>query len=124
MDLGATICTRGNPNCSKCPISRNCNALKQNKINDFPEKKQKKQLPTKYIRMFIIINKKGEVLLEKRDHLKVYGLGYGACQKNENILSNFKLKNQKSWKNLSIHLAITIFVYNQKNTMLFLSVII
>ena len=41
MDLGATICTRSNPNCSKCPISRNCNALKQNKINDFPKKNKK-----------------------------------------------------------------------------------
>ncbi len=97
MDLGATICTRSNPNCSKCPISRNCNALKQNKINDFPEKKQKKQLSTKYISMFIIINKKGEVLLEKRPSKGVWARLW-SLPENENILSNFKLKNQKSWK--------------------------
>ena len=73
--------------------------------------------------MFIIINKKGEVLLEKRPSKGVWARLW-SLPENENILSNFKLKNQKSWKNLSIHLAITIFVYNQKNTMLFLSVII
>lgn len=34
MELGATICTRGNPSCSSCPVSTHCRALSLSKHNE------------------------------------------------------------------------------------------
>ena len=39
MDLGATICTKNKPQCSKCPVSSSCQAKARNVIAAYPEKK-------------------------------------------------------------------------------------
>ncbi len=97
MDLGATVCTRKKPNCFKCPISENCVALRANQINKFPEKKQKKELITKHTNLYIIVNDKGEVLLEKRPPKGVWA-GLWSFPENENILSKLKLSKKKNWE--------------------------
>lgn len=76
MDLGATVCTRSNPSCGKCPLSENCSALNTNSIDKFPEKKRKKKLPIKSVVMFIFQNESGEVYLEKRPPRGVWGSLY------------------------------------------------
>lgn len=35
MELGATVCTPQNPNCSKCPVSSNCNAYLMTKSGNY-----------------------------------------------------------------------------------------
>lgn len=45
MDLGATVCTPRSPKCSLCPFSNECSAFLLGKQEDFPVKKQKKEVP-------------------------------------------------------------------------------
>lgn len=42
MELGATICTPKNPSCLLCPIKKNCEALKQDKVEELPLSKPRK----------------------------------------------------------------------------------
>ncbi len=41
MDLGATCCTRNQPNCVACPQHSDCFAHKTNQIDEFPSRKPK-----------------------------------------------------------------------------------
>ncbi len=73
MDLGAMICTRTKPACALCPLMESCVARQQGKETCFPEPKPRKILPEKSVRMLMIINDAGEVLLEKRPVTGVWG---------------------------------------------------
>lgn len=73
MDLGATVCTRSKPLCDSCPLSANCEAFKRDLTASIPGKKPKKALPVKTVAMFIILNKAGEVLLQKRPPSGIWG---------------------------------------------------
>ncbi len=73
MDMGATLCTRSKPDCASCPISQWCEAHAQGKEMDFPEPKPRKVLPEKQIRMLMLVNTHGEVLLEKRPPVGIWG---------------------------------------------------
>ena len=76
MDLGATVCTRSKPSCPVCPLQMNCRAKHEERITEFPGKKAKKVLPVKSVSMFILQNKHGEVLLEKRPAQGIWGSLY------------------------------------------------
>lgn len=73
MDLGATVCTRSSAKCDICPLSENCNALQQNRVNDLPGKKPKKSMPVKQKRFLIIRNEQGDYLMEKRPPAGIWG---------------------------------------------------
>jgi A/G-specific adenine glycosylase len=73
MDLGATICTRKNPSCSKCPILLGCKAKQLNRTDDFPTPKPTKTLPIKQCTFLILINSENEILLEKRPPIGIWG---------------------------------------------------
>ena len=72
MDLGATICTRGRPRCSECPINTGCQAYANNEVYLLPTPKPKKTMPQKQTTM-LILSKAGEVLLEKRPQTGIWG---------------------------------------------------
>lgn len=72
MDLGATLCTRSKPNCDYCPLNSNCEALKQNRINELPTPKPRKISPAKKITMLIFLYG-NEVMLEKRPPDGIWG---------------------------------------------------
>ena len=46
MDLGATLCMRSKPNCQACPLSRRCQALAEDRVQELPTKK--KNLPNRF----------------------------------------------------------------------------
>ena len=73
MDLGAIVCTRTNPDCTNCPLTRTCFARKTARIAEYPGRKPKKTLPVKTTWMLVIENTKREVLLEKRPPIGVWG---------------------------------------------------
>ena len=73
MDLGATLCTRSKPACDNCPMSRDCEANLQQRVGEFPGKKPRKALPTKQVVMPVVLNSRGEVLLEKRPPSGIWG---------------------------------------------------
>jgi A/G-specific adenine glycosylase len=67
MDLGATICIRGNPLCHLCPLQKKCRAYLLGKQKAFPTKNpHKKILPVRKIQWMVLQNYDGAVLLEKR----------------------------------------------------------
>jgi A/G-specific adenine glycosylase len=73
MDLGATVCTRRNPTCDICPLTKNCFARKADRQHDFPGSKPKKVMPNRETVFAIIENAKGEVLLQQRPPTGIWG---------------------------------------------------
>ena len=73
MDLGATVCTRANPDCHVCPLTLNCFSKVKNKQHYFPEKKPKVKMPKRDTVFAIMENDCGEILLEQRPTRGVWG---------------------------------------------------
>lgn len=73
MDLGATLCTRRNPTCDVCPLTKDCFARKTERQHDFPGSKPKKIIPNKETVFAIIENSEGEVLLQQRPPTGIWG---------------------------------------------------
>ena len=73
MDLGATVCRRGQPKCHTCPLTTGCQARIQGNIDQYPGKKPKKILPEKAVTMLIIRNQAGEVLMQRRPPVGIWG---------------------------------------------------
>lgn len=66
MDLGATLCTRSNPQCLICPLNNRCTASHQGNPTAYPQKAARKDIPTKQVVMLIAQVPDGSILLEKR----------------------------------------------------------
>lgn len=94
MDLGATLCTRGNPACELCPLASDCKALASNSITSYPGKKPKKALPVKAVNMLILRNESGHVLLEKRPDSGIWG---GLYSLPEQSMSNSDGDSRAGW---------------------------
>lgn len=73
MDLGATLCRRGQPNCSSCPFNDVCLGHKQGIAKNLPVGKKRKALPEKATFMLLLKNHAGEVLLEQRPPAGLWG---------------------------------------------------
>ena len=72
MDMGATICTRGKPNCLACPVAELCLARKQNRVGELPTPRQKKVLPERSVSLLVFYSA-GRVLLEMRPPAGIWG---------------------------------------------------
>ncbi len=66
MDLGATLCTRSRPQCTRCPVADGCIALRDGLTGVLPEAKPKRDMPTRATTMLIVRDARGRVLLERR----------------------------------------------------------
>jgi A/G-specific adenine glycosylase len=66
MDLGATLCTRSQPACLRCPVAAGCIALRDGLTGLLPEPKPKRTLPTRATTMLIVRDTDGRVLLVRR----------------------------------------------------------
>lgn len=73
MDLGATICTRTHPACTRCPLQSDCQAYAQANWADYPGKKPRKALPVRTVQLLVIKDPNGCVLLEKRPPQGIWG---------------------------------------------------
>ncbi|HEY4539253.1 MAG TPA: A/G-specific adenine glycosylase [Faecalibacter sp.] len=65
MDLGATICLPKNPQCDRCPLNASCEALRLNKVLDYPVKTKKVKVSNRFLH-FILVEKEGNIGLVKR----------------------------------------------------------
>jgi len=72
MDLGATLCTRTKPACHRCPLSRECQALKSGSPTRWPVKKPKKEKPQRMTTMLLAVDQ-NEVLLKRRPPSGIWG---------------------------------------------------
>lgn len=73
MDLGATLCRRGRPDCSACPLHADCEAHRLGREAGFPSPRPKKTLPVRRTCMLLLANGRGEVLLEQRPPSGIWG---------------------------------------------------
>lgn len=73
MDLGATVCTRGRPACERCPVSTGCRARALEQVARFPTARPRRALPVRAVRMLMLCNARGEVLLERRPPAGIWG---------------------------------------------------
>jgi A/G-specific adenine glycosylase len=72
MDLGATVCTKANPDCSACPVRKDCVARKKSRVADIPAARPKKALPTKRATWLLLLHK-GSILMERRPSSGLWG---------------------------------------------------
>jgi A/G-specific adenine glycosylase len=87
MDLGAILCTRSRPRCEDCPVMVDCYASRHAQQSVLPTRRKKNSLPTRETVFAIIENHKGEILLEKRPPVGIWGglWSFPECPVGENI---------------------------------------
>jgi len=73
MDLGATVCSRSNPDCEKCPLSNICIALIKGEQSSYPGKKAKKILPEKHQNFYLLMDTNSNIMMEKRPPSGIWG---------------------------------------------------
>ncbi len=73
MDLGATLCTRSAPQCTRCPLNADCRACQLGDPQRFPGKKPRKKIPIKTTLFLILENAANEVLLQQRPAQGLWG---------------------------------------------------
>ncbi|WP_313887109.1 A/G-specific adenine glycosylase [Nodosilinea sp. FACHB-141] len=66
MDLGATLCTRRNPQCDRCPCQAHCQAYNRNIQSELPMSETKGPLPHKQIGVAVIWNEQDQILIDRR----------------------------------------------------------
>ncbi|HEX7906581.1 MAG TPA: A/G-specific adenine glycosylase [Paraburkholderia sp.] len=72
MDLGATLCVRGKPDCLRCPFAADCVANVTGRQRLLPTARPKKAVPTR--RTWMLVLRDGNaVMLEKRPPSGIWG---------------------------------------------------
>src|SRR6201994_2063304 len=72
MDLGATLCVRGKPDCVRCPFAADCVANVTGRQRALPTSRPKKLVPTR--RTWMLVLRDGNaVMLEKRPPSGIWG---------------------------------------------------
>lgn len=66
MDLGATLCTRSQPDCEHCPVAADCKAREAGIASQLPASKPRREKPVKRCQMIVIRGPDKAVLLQKR----------------------------------------------------------
>jgi A/G-specific adenine glycosylase len=82
MDLGATLCTRSKPDCPRCPLSDSCEAAAMGRMEDFPEKKPKKDKPVRDTIFLLVTRPNGDVMLQRRPAQGIWGGLWGFPELN------------------------------------------
>lgn len=72
MDLGATLCTRSKPACSRCPLQTRCIAHAHGRTAELPTRKPPKAKKEKRTQMLILVHE-DQVLLEQRPDSGIWG---------------------------------------------------
>ncbi len=71
MDLGATVCTKHQPQCEQCPVNASCQARKQDVIAQYPTKKQK--VKQTEVDLYALLSIEGQLVgLERRNEQGIW----------------------------------------------------
>jgi A/G-specific adenine glycosylase len=73
MDLGATLCTRSNPRCDECPITRDCRARIEGRQAELPAGKRRKAPRKSKHAVMLVARRESEVLLVQRPATGIWG---------------------------------------------------
>ena len=67
MELGEVVCLpHGTPHCDQCPLRTHCNALKTNRIEEFPAKAPRSARPVIPLTVFHLTSMTGRLALRQR----------------------------------------------------------
>ncbi len=72
MDLGATLCTRANPGCERCPVAAGCRARVAGRVLDYPSARPARARPQRDV-VWLVLRREGAVLLEQRPPTGIWG---------------------------------------------------
>ncbi|SAK40388.1 A/G-specific adenine glycosylase [Caballeronia hypogeia] len=72
MDLGATLCVRGRPDCARCPFAPDCVANIEGRQRELPAARPKKAVPTRKTWMLVLTDG-DSILLQKRPPTGIWG---------------------------------------------------
>ncbi len=72
MDLGATLCSRADPQCARCPVAAQCVARREGRIAELPAPRRRRALAVKRVKWLVLLYR-GSVLLERRPPTGVWG---------------------------------------------------
>ena len=72
MDLGATICTRANPACDRCPLSPGCGAFASQRTREIPAARRRAPRRLRHTHMVFALAA-GRVLLGRRPPQGIWG---------------------------------------------------
>ena len=73
MDLGATLCTRTQPNCQLCPLKKYCVAYATDQVNTLPTPKPRQNKAQRACYLLLLVNNKQHVLLQQRPPTGIWG---------------------------------------------------
>ncbi len=74
MDLGATLCTRHAPECSRCPVANDCKAYQRGVTAAYPEARPRRQRPLRVSRLLLLVHgDDDQLLLERRAPVGIWG---------------------------------------------------
>ena len=73
MDLGATLCRRGRPECDKCPLVSDCVARRQQRQQAYPASRPRRELPVREVHMLLLVSPGHDVYLEQRPASGIWG---------------------------------------------------
>jgi len=114
MDLGATICTPKKPQCLLCPWQAYCQSKKSADLEQIPCRKKmtKKEQISK---VYLIYNKKGEILIRKRTEKGLLsGLYEFPWGDDIKVLKNAK-DTGKEITHIFTHIKLTLKIYTIKS---------
>ncbi len=72
MDMGATLCTRSKPQCTRCPVRGECVAYLSGQVAQLPTPRERKILPEKSA-TFLLLRHNKMIMLEKRPSSGIWG---------------------------------------------------
>jgi A/G-specific adenine glycosylase len=72
MDLGATLCTRGRPDCSRCPFAMHCVANATGRQRELPAARPRKAVPVRHTLM-LVMRRGTQVWLQRRPPSGIWG---------------------------------------------------
>ncbi len=73
MDIGATVCTRSNPNCTACPLMEDCEGVRTGVPELYPARKEKPDKPVRQTRMVIVTRDTTAAFLVRRPPTGIWG---------------------------------------------------
>ena len=73
MDLGATLCTRRNPSCERCPLASLCGAHRTGRQHELPAPKRRRARALRRTCLLVLQRPDGAVLLERRPERGIWG---------------------------------------------------
>ena len=73
MDLGATLCTRKQPQCVRCPVRSGCLAYQRNQQHLLPAPRPRKELPVRRVAMPLLVNQDDDIFLQQRPTTGLWG---------------------------------------------------